>query len=170
MKIYIDFDGVILDTDSTLEKEYSKVNNIDKKEFVKNYDWNLLLNNSDVIADSLENLKKSKYDISLLSKISSMQEGAAKVKYLRKNNVNINIHLVPAELSKNEVVNAKDNILIDDKVYNLEKWEQSGGIPIFFNMHNQDIDIYNKKNTKYKKINNLQILLTDKLKKILDKQ
>lgn len=34
MKIYIDFDGVILDTDSTLEKEYSKVNNIDKKELL----------------------------------------------------------------------------------------------------------------------------------------
>ena len=43
MKIYVDFDGVIKDTDKVLDLEYSKVDNISRSDFVKNYDWDKLL-------------------------------------------------------------------------------------------------------------------------------
>ena len=58
MKVYLDFDGVILDTDSVLDKDYSKTKKVDRKEFIKNYDWDELLKKSEIIANSLDNIKK----------------------------------------------------------------------------------------------------------------
>lgn len=161
MKIYVDFDGVIKDTDKVLDLEYSKVNNISRSDFVKNYDWDKLLEVSDIINNSLNYLKNTKHDVYILSKISSMNEGIAKVKYLRDNGVNINIHLVPTKISKSDIVSAKGNILIDDKVYNLDEWVDKGGIGIFFNKDNLDYDVRGNENTKYMKINNLDILCND---------
>lgn len=161
MKIYIDFDGVILDTDTTIDN-IIKGTNVDKKEYIRTCNWDNLLNNTDVISNSIKYLRESKLDINLLSKISTLEEGIAKVKYLRNNNINMNIHLVPTKISKSDMVNPKGNILIDDKVYNLDEWSSKGGISVFFNKNNNDIDIYGKTNTKYKKINDLSILLDDK--------
>lgn len=161
MKIYIDFDGVILDTDTTIDN-IIKDNNVDKKEYIRTCNWDNLLSNTDVINNSIKYLRESKLDINLLSKISTLEEGIAKVKYLRNKNINMNIHLVPTKISKSDMVNPKGNILIDDKVYNLDEWSSKGGISIFFNKNNNDIDIYGKTNTKYKKINDLSILLNDK--------
>lgn len=160
MKIYIDFDGVILDTDTTIDN-IIKNENIDKLDYIRNCDWDILLNDTDVINNSLNYLRESKRDINLLSKISTLEEGIGKVTYLRDNKVNINIHLVPTKISKSDMVNPKDNILIDDKVYNLDEWKSKGGIPIFFNKDNKDIDIYGKVNTEYKKISDLRMLLGD---------
>ena len=161
MKIYVDFDGVILDTDAVLDKEYSKIQNISRSEFVKKYDWDKLVNVATIINDSLYNLKNTKYDTYILSKISSINEAISKVRYLRDNDIFANIHFVPTQISKSDIVSAKGNILIDDKVYNLEQWEEKGGIPIFFNKDNNDYDVRGKKNTKYKKICNLDILIDD---------
>ena len=87
MTVYIDFDGVILDTDKIIDEEYNKQNNIDRRDFVKNYDWCLLVNKSNVINNSLFNLKNTKFDIKILSKVSSLNEGIAKVNYLRNNRI-----------------------------------------------------------------------------------
>ena len=160
MKIYIDFDGVILDTDTTIDN-IIKNSNIDKKEYIRTCDWEELLKNTGVINDSIKYLKESKLDINLLSKISTLEEGIAKIRYLRSNSVDMNIHLVPTKVSKSDVVSPKGNILIDDKVYNLDEWNSKGGTSIFFNKYNDDIDIYGKTNTKYKKINDLSMLLWD---------
>lgn len=121
MKIYIDFDGVILDTDTTIDN-IIKDTNVDKKEYIRTCNWDNLLNNTDVISNSIKYLRESKLDINLLSKISTLEEGIAKVKYLRNNSVDMNIHLVPTKISKSDMVNPKGNILIDDKVYNLDEW------------------------------------------------
>ena len=59
------------------------------------------------------------------------------------------------------MVSAKGNILIDDKVYNLDEWVDNGGIGIFFNKDNLDYDVRGNENTKYKKINSLDILYND---------
>ena len=160
MKIYIDFDGVILDTDTTIDNVI-KDSNIEKKEYIRICNWDNLLNNTNVINNSLDYLRKSKLDINLLSKISTLEEGTAKIKYLRNNSIDINIHLVPNKISKSDMVNPKGNILIDDKVYNLDEWSSKGGISIFFNKNNNDIDIYGNTNTKYKKISDLSMLLSD---------
>ena len=74
MKIYVDFDGVILDIDSIIDREFAKVKDINRSEFVKNYDWNRLVNDATVISNSLYNLRNSKYDTNILFKISSLNE------------------------------------------------------------------------------------------------
>lgn len=61
------------------------------------------------------------------------------------------------------MVNPLGNILIDDKLYNLDEWENKGGIGIFFNKDNLDVDTKGKTNTKYPKISSLNILLQDKI-------
>lgn len=61
------------------------------------------------------------------------------------------------------MVNPLDNILIDDKLYNLDEWVNKGGKAIFFNKNNEDIDIKGKNNTKYSKISSLDILLQDRI-------
>lgn len=167
MKVYVDFDGVILDTDTIIDRDYSKIDDIKRSDFIKNYDWNKLVNEASVINNSLDNLKNSKFDTYILSKISSMNEGIAKVNYLRDNGVLTNIHLVPTKVSKSDVVSAEGNILIDDKVYNLDEWVDNGGIGIFFNKDNLDYDIRGNKNIKYKKICNLDILVNDNLDTII---
>lgn len=91
MKIYVDFDGVILDIDSIIDREFAKVKDINISEFVKNYDWNRLVNDATVISNSLYNLRNSKYDTNILSKISSLNEEIDKVNYLRDNEVMTNI-------------------------------------------------------------------------------
>lgn len=91
MKIYVDFDGVILDIDSIIDREFAKVKDINRSEFVKNYDWNRLVNDATVISNSLYNLRNSKYDTNILSKISSLNEEIDKVNYSRDNEVMTNI-------------------------------------------------------------------------------
>ena len=61
MKIYLDFDGVILDTDSVLDVEFSKVSHITRSDFVKNYDWDTLMRKDLIINNSLDKIKKSKF-------------------------------------------------------------------------------------------------------------
>ena len=157
MKVYIDFDGVLLDTDSVIDSEFD--GNGERREFVRNYDWFKLMRDDLIINDCFNYINRSKYDISLLSKISSMCEGQAKIKYLRSKDINININLVPTLINKCDVVNAEGNILIDDKIVNLDSWSSKGGISIFFNKDGNQVDIHGDVNTKYPMISDLSCLI-----------
>ena len=155
MKVFLDFDGVILDTDRVLDSECVG----DRREFVKNYDWFKLMKDDLVINNSLDYIKSSIYDIHLLSKISSMCEGQAKINFLRSKGILIDINLVPTSIRKCDVVSARGNVLIDDKIANLDSWVENGGFGIFFNKDLSDTDMYGKENTRYKVINSLSCLI-----------
>ena len=157
MKVYVDFDGVLLDTDSVIDKEFD--GNGERREFVKNYDWFKLMRDDLVINNAFDYINNSKYEVSLLSKISSMCEGQAKIKYLRNKDVNIDINLVPTLINKCDVVNAYGNVLIDDKIVNLDSWSNSGGISIYFNKDSKDTDIHGDINTRYPMISDLSCLI-----------
>lgn len=157
MKVYVDFDGVLLDTDSVIDSEFD--GNGDRREFVKNYDWFKLMRDDLIIKDAFKYINNSKFNINLLSKISSMCEGQAKIKYLRGKGVNIDINLVPTLINKCDVVNAHGNVLIDDKLVNLDSWSNSGGISIYFNKDGHDIDIHGEINIKYPMISDLSCLI-----------
>lgn len=164
MKVYLDFDGVILDTESVLQKEFEADKEYDDRHsFIKNYDWFKLMNNNLVINNSLDFIRNSKVDVCLLSKISCMCEGQAKIKYLRGNDISIDICLVPTGINKCDLVNAKGNVLIDDKINNLRLWNECGGISIFFNKDMNNIDMYGVLNPGYMVIDNLAILVNPKL-------
>lgn len=164
MKKYIDFDGVIMDTYMPLFHDYfeKKKNGIyiDDTKHVINKNWMEVINNSLVINDAINVIKELNPDnTAILTRIHSLEnEGVAKIKYLRDNGVKCNIILVPYQVKKTDIVQAKNNVLIDDAVFNLDEWNMAGGIPIFFDTYGNNTDGWGVENKKYIKTRTLEIL------------
>ena len=124
-QLYIDFDGVILDT---MTKSYEELNKrgIDLK------------NQEKVMAffSSINEIKKicasKKFNVYILTHINSTNEMVEKIKYLHKNLPQVTIVSVPKEIPKTEVVNASAAILIDDYSGNIKEWQKKLGIGIKF--------------------------------------
>ena len=132
--IYIDFDGVILDTWSVrIDEYYKKYGNIeitDKKvkEVMLDIGWDNIILRSNEINNGINNIIEisKRYDVCILTKINSLNEKEEKKKFLLKNNIN-NVEFVWYEDSKAKYVSSSDDILIDDTIKNLDEWESSGG-------------------------------------------
>lgn len=153
---YIDFDGVLLDTEDILfydwrnEPERFNMPWDTEERYVERAMWKNILKNSPVINDAIYILKNMDYkDTAILTKVHSLEnEGVAKINYLRKCGVKQNIILVPFSMSKCDVVDVKDNILIDDSIRNLVEWEANGGYPMFFDRKGNNIDCWDEYNYK----------------------
>lgn len=143
--LYIDFDGVIMNTIEITYEELKKINlNFEKAEdheqihaYYASIDWHELLNKkAKVINDSINCIKKiiksEKFNVSILSHVNSLNEAIEKVNYIRKYFKDITIIPVPRDISKTEMVHTKGAILVDDYAGNLEEWEKQGGIGIKF--------------------------------------
>lgn len=159
--LYIDFDGVILDT-IRLSYDMMKELNIDPSseegnEFYKNLDWKTFIASAPPINDSFECIQKiiesKRFHVAILTHVISQGEAVEKVRYINKQIKDITIIPVPKKLSKTKMVPVKDAILIDDYAENLKQWEEAGGIGIQFSL---DLN----KNKGFKVI--------DQLDKILD--
>ncbi len=158
--IYIDFDGVILNTDPLLFYEWRKQPNhltlseSTKIKYMQEQDWNYIINNSPVINDSIYYLQNmDPTSNSILTKVHSMIEAYEKTIWLRKNNIKLPIIIVPYYFKKTDIVNASGNTLIDDALCNLDDWKSFGGIPIFFDFDDDNYDTFQKENKqKYNKI------------------
>ena len=159
--VYIDFDGVILDTEGLLFEEWRKNPNrhnlteIDKIKYIQKSDWNYIINNSEIINDSVYYLKQmDPRQSAILTKIhSSANEGISKIRWLRDKGVKQSIILVPYMAKKTDMVDACGNILIDDCLKNLDDWSYNNGIPIFFDINNDGYDSWQQPNVKkYKKV------------------
>lgn len=161
-KVYIDFDGVILDTWEYIFNEYKKEYKTDKiyekniKELMLNIGWNNIINNSEIINNSIEEILKlsKKCEVYILTKVNSLIEERSKKEFLNKNGIQ-NIICVPYEKRKSEYVVSQNSYLIDDDIKNLDDWGKEYGIPLFFNKNLSNIDSYGVKNTKYKTIDNI---------------
>ena len=157
IKLYIDFDGVILDTTkysySLLQKQlginlfkYRKTEKEDERitNFFKNIDWYDLLMNSEEINDSFDHIKRlqksSYFDVSILTHVNSEHEAEYKNKLLNLVLPGIPVITVPREIDKNNAVPAYNAVLVDDYIVNLEKWKENGGIAIKFSDGNKNCD------------------------------
>ena len=139
--LYIDFDGVILDTMTKSYEELRK-QNIDIKdnekvmEFFRNTDWEKLIEETEQINDSINEIKRicasKKFNVYILTHVNSTNEMIAKIKYLHKNLPHVTIVSVPKEIAKTEVVNPSSSILIDDYKGNIKEWQKKLGIGIKF--------------------------------------
>ncbi|MDD3392137.1 MAG: hypothetical protein PHE54_01120 [Bacilli bacterium] len=157
--LYIDFDGVILDTIDVTYKminELNIVDNAEKEIFYKNLDWNHLLKVTPEINDSINCIKKiiesNKFYVSILTHVNSLEEVVEKVKYIRKYFKDITIIPVPKAISKTKMIHTEGSILIDDYSHNLREWEAEGGIGVRFSP----------------KLNGKGFKVIDKLDQILD--
>ena len=158
--LYIDFDEVILATEDTLFKEYISMKEkgipVNKQKYLEDYNWLFLVFNSEIIADSIE-IIRTLPEAKVLTKVHSLKEASAKIKFLRSKGLINETIIVPCNHQKIDLVPAKDNILVDDAVHNLDAWQSAGGISYYFNKNNEDIDNWGMKNTKYPKIKSLSI-------------
>lgn len=163
--LYIDFDGVIM---NTIEISYAelKARGLDDqkpedqpavRKFYAEIDWDELLNRKAVIInDGMKCIQKildsGLYEVSILSHINSLSEAVEKVKYIRKYFKDITIIPVPREISKTKMVHTEGDILVDDYVGNLQEWKAEGGIGIKFST----------------KLNGKGFAVIDKLDQLLD--
>lgn len=139
--LYIDFDGVMMDTirvtyDMLDRLEVDKDDNEKMSEFYANLNWKQLLKLTPIINDSFNNLKKlftcNKFNIAILTHVNSLDEAVAKINYIRKYFKDVTIIPVPREISKTKICLSKGSILVDDYSGNLKEWEKEGGIGIQF--------------------------------------
>ena len=143
-KLYIDFDGVILDT---INVTYKMIENLglgtpeEVKDFYYNLDWDHLIEQTPEINDSISCIKKiiksNLFDVKILTHIISYNEGLGKIKYLKSKIPELEVILVPKQINKADMVNPKYSILIDDFLGNLDLWHKNGGISVKFSDKNK---------------------------------
>lgn len=171
INLYFDFDGVIIDT-ITISNNYLKDNNIIDEDEIHNYfenlDWRDLMSRSSIINNAVENIWKiyesGLFKLGIITHYHSIQEIILKDKFNNDNlPSDIVVHYVHYSNKKNTVVPAKDSVLVDDYIKNIESWELDEGIGIKFS----DTD----KECKYLKINSLDeiINLYDEIKERIEK-
>ncbi len=141
MNLYLDFDGVIVDsikvTYKMMEERGINIEDTPRvREFYRELNWFNLLDNINQINNSIKYIKSLEkngtYNLYILTTVNSLSEIEAKVKYIRKFGLNIPLIGVPKGVNKNELVNAKNSILVDDYSGNLYPWEKAGGIGVKF--------------------------------------
>ena len=143
-KLYIDFDGVILDT---IKVTYKMIENLglgteeEVKDFYYNLNWDHLIKQTPEINDSISCIKKivntNIFEVNILTHIHSYNEGVGKIEYIKKKLNNVGVILIPKEINKCDIVNPKDAILIDDFLGNLDLWHKKGGIAVKFSDGNK---------------------------------
>lgn len=166
IKLYVDFDGVVLNTIDITYKILNdlKLNDTEEIEkFYKNLNWEELLDKCVPINDSINNLKKiiksNLYDVSILSHVTCENEELAKKRYLDKHIPDLEVVTVDIKLNKCDVVDCKNAILVDDYMGNLNLWHAKGGIAVKFSDKG--------KNYEYITISSLDMLI-DKYREIGD--
>ena len=137
--LYIDFDGVILDTISPMYDEIKekRLKKEDLTSFFEKYPWEDIINDDYIINDAITCIQKiidsDKFNLAILTHINSLREAVLKIKYLRKYFKDITIIPCPKEISKTKMIHTKDAILVDDYAGNLREWKEEEGISVRFN-------------------------------------
>lgn len=146
--LYIDFDGVILDTLAPVYK-LAKDLNLDYKTQTKEVgklfskiDWEELIEDTTDINGSVEAIKKlascGKFNISILTHVNSLKEAKAKIQFLDGITPDLTIIPVPKDVSKTKMTQTVGAILVDDFSGNLKEWEEKGGIGVKFSPYKEE--------------------------------
>ncbi len=151
--LYIDFDGVILDTITPIYNLAKKLN-LDVKTQTKEVgllyskiDWETLIEESTDLNDSINAIKKldasKKFNISILTHINSLKEAKAKIEFINSLFEDLTIIPVPKTVPKTMMTKTKDAILVDDYSGNLRLWKEAGGIPVKFTKEREECEFIN---------------------------
>lgn len=138
---FIDFNGVILDTESRMIELKRQHPELTWNEFANTLDWDFLLQTSPVIDDALALLREVSQkdsETTILTNIDLIAEEIAKVRFLRKQGVTLPIQFVPPSIQKSSIyIPSKDDILVDDRPDNVMFWNQCGGKGYLFDPNDQ---------------------------------
>lgn len=145
--LYIDFDGVVLNTIEPLYRDIKKDIGDDPheeqiREYIASYPWKSIIKDEYIINDSINCITKiiesNKFNLAILTHINSLEEAIIKIKYIRRKFNDITIIPCPKAISKTKMVHTEDSILIDDYAANLREWQKEGGISIRFSLTKED--------------------------------
>ena len=136
-KLYLDCDGVILDTINMsykMLKEKGIEREEEKEDFYRNLSWEELIIEAGEINNATDKIKKLTeiYDVAILTHVISEGEIIAKENYFKAVLPNVKVISVPKGTKKSDAVDPKGNILVDDFLGNLDYWHEKGGISIKF--------------------------------------
>ena len=139
---FIDFNGVILDTESRMIELKRQHPELTWNEFANTLDWDFFLRTSPVIDDAIALLREvSQMDdarTTILTNVDLIVEEIAKVHFLRNQGITLPIQFVPPSIQKSEVyIPDKDDILVDDRLDNVMFWNQCGGKGYLFDPNDQ---------------------------------
>ena len=164
--IFIDFDGVILDSEERMlvrKRDLGLFDNTSEKEFdmyfayTKSHpeEWDYILRGAKPINNSvqiLRNLESMKKKIAILTKIHTVYEMQVKTEMLRENfKIFCPILFVPPGIKKHQIVIPNRQLLIDDSEKNIMLWIQNGGEGLIF-----DSSI---ESDTFKRVRSLELLL-----------
>ena len=151
--LYIDFDGVILDTITPVYNLAKKLN-LDVKTQTKEIgllyskiDWETLIEESEELSNSINSIKKlkesKKFNISILTHINSLKEAKAKIEFINNLFDDLTIIPVPKSCSKTMMTQTEGAILVDDYSGNLREWESKGGIGVKYTKEEEKCEFKN---------------------------
>lgn len=137
VKLYLDCDGVILDTINKSYEMLKSLNITNEEEasiYYKTTNWDELIELSGEIDNSINKIKiLSKYfDVEILTHVYSENEANSKIKYFANKLPSIKVNIVPKTVKKADFVFPINSVLVDDYNPNLEYWEEKGGIAVKF--------------------------------------
>lgn len=167
IKLYLDFDGVILDTIDVTYSMFKKSGYADMHEFYKTLDWDNVIEISKPINDSIncihDIVNSSLYDVNILTHVITREEAIAKKKFVSDNLPMVKLITVDKIFNKCDVVDCENAILVDDYMENLKLWSSKGGISIKFSDKGKDYDIMS--------IDNLGLLIDkyDEISKMINR-
>ena len=145
--IFIDCDGVILDSEQRMNKkkeERGYLNHNDGKEFDDYFkladsiegEWEYIIEGASSLNSSVEiirELEKMKRKLAILTKVHSLKEMQIKDSDLRQNRyIYSPIIFVPPCVKKHEIIIPNNQLLIDDSSKNINGWVQNGGVGMIF--------------------------------------
>ncbi len=135
---YIDFDGVIVDSQNKINELFwlfgeDSTDPFWNEALMRIY-WTRLLSISNELDGSFEVLRelvKSGANVSILSRVFSENEKLAKIEYLKSKGIYINFIACMGRVPKSTIIKpAPYRILVDDGIDNITDWRRYGGTGI----------------------------------------
>ena len=134
--LYIDFDGVILDTITPVYNLAKKLNLDVKKQskeiglLYSKIDWETLIEESEELSNSINSIKdlkeSGKFNISILTHINSLREAKAKIEFINSLFNYLTIIPVPKSCSKTMMTQTKDAILVSPIISRIKSTSSPG--------------------------------------------
>lgn len=134
--VYLDFDGVLIDSEERIVRMKEERPDLTWDEFFATIDWNKLYSESEEINEAIRiirQLQQERENLFISSKIHTLEEGQAKIRYLRNKEIYIPTLLVPPHVRKSEIcIPNPKKVLIDDSKKNIRDWIDNNGVGLLF--------------------------------------